>query len=221
MKNNFLTNWQQLCDLVDEWGMLPLQNCGVPGFSVEAMTPAELWEQNGDVNPWEWRYHIVNSGRVVYGKFFRGKIGFVSKEWFSVLASYRRNGQTEFVDEDGTTPYPIQQLTKLLQQSSPLSSIAFKRRIAFNSSGRLSLDNVLTVLMMRTFLVTERFEQKKSSQGTGYGWPMSLYARPEKLYGSAFSDAICDAEAAGEKLYNRLSSLFPKAGEKSLLKVLG
>jgi hypothetical protein len=39
-----------------------------------------------------WREIIARTEEVAYGKYFGGKSGFVSKEWFPVFANYRRDG---------------------------------------------------------------------------------------------------------------------------------
>jgi hypothetical protein len=38
-----IRSWNQFCDLVDKIGFLPLRKCGVPGFSVQALTDPDRY----------------------------------------------------------------------------------------------------------------------------------------------------------------------------------
>ena len=70
------------------YGLLPFFDSGVPGFSVEDMTPPRYWFA-GDVDgPWEWRMEVARRGKVAYGKLFAGKAGFCSREYYPDPVSY-------------------------------------------------------------------------------------------------------------------------------------
>ena len=71
-------SWEELTDLIDQLGFLPLFRNAVDGFSVEEHTASLGW-WCGDAaqDPWEWRRFLARSGRVAYGKFFGKKAGFI------------------------------------------------------------------------------------------------------------------------------------------------
>ena len=86
-------NIGELEQRVEEIGFLPLFAGGVAGFSVEEHTiPEDWWTGDPERDPWEWRILASRHGRVAYGKFFGGRAGFISREWLSVFANYRRDG---------------------------------------------------------------------------------------------------------------------------------
>ena len=67
-----LTDANSLERAADRYGLLPFFYCGVPGFSVEELTPSRYWFA-GDVDgPWEWRMEVARRGSVAYGKLFAG-----------------------------------------------------------------------------------------------------------------------------------------------------
>ena len=79
--------------LVEQYGFLPYFKCRIPGFSVEEYcSPDGWWSGDPRRDPWEWRSIVAQNGRVAYAKLFENKAGFVSREWYPVLASYRRDG---------------------------------------------------------------------------------------------------------------------------------
>ncbi len=214
-----LRSWEELCSAVEELGFLPLLENGLPGFSVEAMTPPENWAGRSDDNPWEWRYHAVNSGRVVFGKFFRGKVAYVSKQWFPVLANYRRRGYDfDAFCDDGLAPYRLMRVMQLFEDGGRKSTQELKSALPEGKG----TDPVLTELMMRTYLINAGFEKKKNRRGEEYGWPVSVYARPEDVLGAEAVRAFyCESpETSLERLRQRCAELVPSAGEKQILRFL-
>ena len=79
---------------INEVGFLPLfASEEFPGGSVQERTkPWVWWTGNEKSDPWLWREQIAARGKIAYGKFFHGRAGFVSREWFPYLANYRRFG---------------------------------------------------------------------------------------------------------------------------------
>ncbi len=84
---------EQLMDVIDEIGFLPLFKNEIPGFSVEERTvPDYWWSGDQERDPWQWREEIARSRRIAYGKFFNKKAGFISMKWLPVFVNYRRDG---------------------------------------------------------------------------------------------------------------------------------
>ena len=84
--------WEDLIDLINEVGFLPLFKNEVDGFSVEENTgDLYWWTGDEEQDPWEWRCLMARSGKVAYGKFFGKKAGFISRAWFPHFANWRRD----------------------------------------------------------------------------------------------------------------------------------
>ena len=94
---------EDLLELVQEIGFMPLFSNEIPGFSVEEHTPAaDWWTDDPASDPWAWRQVLASNEFIAYGKFFDRKAGFVSKDWFPDFANYRRDGYDyEGLYEDG------------------------------------------------------------------------------------------------------------------------
>lgn len=50
------------------------------------------WFAEDRDGPWEWKGPAAQTKRCVYGKLFRKKAGFVSREWLPELVNFRRDG---------------------------------------------------------------------------------------------------------------------------------
>ena len=73
-----------------EVGMLPFFENDISGFSAAEHTPAELWFNDEQEGPWEWKGPIIQLGHTAYGKFFNRKAGWVALEWLPDLVNLRR-----------------------------------------------------------------------------------------------------------------------------------
>ena len=93
-------NSAQLIELIDRIGFLPLLDSGIHGFSAEDIVAADcryvVFPEGGwDWPLWKWKGSIITEGHHVYGKFFAGKAGFISREWWPDFCNYRRNKHPE------------------------------------------------------------------------------------------------------------------------------
>ena len=83
---------EDLISLVKKFGFLPFFSTEIAGFSIDDLTPLEIWNEYLGLGPWLWRDEIAKDKTCIYGKFFGKKTGYVSAEWFPYLANYRRDG---------------------------------------------------------------------------------------------------------------------------------
>ena len=86
----------ELMALIQQIGFLPLLDSGIPGYSAEELVDDEcryvVFPDGGwDWPLWKWKGPIVSEGHCVYGKFFAGKAGFVSLDWWPDLCNLRRS----------------------------------------------------------------------------------------------------------------------------------
>lgn len=92
-------NCAQLTDTIRELGFLPLLDGRIKGFSADAMVDEECryvtFPDGGwDWPMWKWKGSVITEGECVYGKFFAGKAGFISREWWPDFCNYRRSRST-------------------------------------------------------------------------------------------------------------------------------
>lgn len=218
-------SWQELVDWIEEVGFLPLFQNKLHGFSVEEHTSShDWWSGDPERDPWQWRQCIARSGRVAYGKFFGKKAGFISKAWFPHFANWRRDGY----DFDSRWDEELASLRQKrvmdqFQNGDELFSYELKRRAGFGKTGEKNFEGIVTELQMEGYLLIRDFRQRLNKSGLPYGWPVSVYATPEALWGyehisSAYSVA---PEQSRALVYQQVQKRFPAATEKALCTVLG
>ncbi|MCC8097042.1 MAG: hypothetical protein LIO44_00420 [Eubacterium sp.] len=73
--NKFIYSYNDLADLVEEYGFLPLFKNQIEGFSVEEHTPPELWFAENADGPWEWKGPVIQKQAVPTESFSEEKPG--------------------------------------------------------------------------------------------------------------------------------------------------
>ena len=232
----------ELIDVINEYGFLPLFVFVLEGFSVEEMTdPSYWWSGYLDNDPWEWRAVIARTGKITYGKFFNKKAGFISKKWFPYFANYKRDGYDfDSRYEDGKAEYRENLIMKLFLppdtelmdidykhlkdyvENPEMFSFEVKKLAGFGKGGEKNFDGTVAKLQMESYLVVKDFQQKVNKKGEPYGWANAIYTLPEYLWGY---DHVTkrykeNPEESYKKIIKQLRKHFPDAETEDLRRSL-
>ena len=215
---------EQLIERINEIGLLPLFRNSVPGFSVEEMTfGPDWWTGKEEIDPWEWRRILADSGLVAYGKFFDKKAGFVSLRLFPQFANWRRDGYDfDSLWEDELASFRQKKIMDRFLEKDEWFSFDLKRKAGFGKGGEKNFEGVLTDLMMRTYVAVRDFRCRLNKEGKPYGWHVAVYATPESIFGD---DAVTAAyhEKPGDskqKIYDQVHWHFSMATPGQIAKIL-
>ena len=214
-------NQTQLAELIQQIGFLPLLYSGIRGFSAEEVVSDDCryvrFSDGGwDWPLWKWKGPIVTEGGCVYGKFFAGKAGFISREWWHDFCNYRRSQHP--APEAGSIEEAI-----LLTLQEHGSFITRELRAACGFTGpkmRSRFDGYVTRLQAACRIVTEDFIYPRDKHGHEYGWGWSLLTTPEQLYGKESCQCPRTPEASFERLLDHFKHILPEASEREILRML-
>lgn len=215
---------EALIELTEEIGFLPFFKNEIQGFSLAEHTPPELWFVEDVEGPWEWKGPAAVSRRIVYGKLFRNKAGFVSRAWFPVLANLRRDGYDfDARWDDGLALYKDKGVYDVLEQNGALLSTQLKALAGYGKNGSKGFETVITRLQMQTYVCIEDFPYMTDKYGKPYGWGVARFTTPERLFGPDFLEEAYreKPERSRERILEHLRSLLPRADEKTLRKLIG
>ena len=208
-------------DAIQQMGFLPLLYSGIRGYSAEELVDDDcgyvmLPDGGWDWPLWKWKGPVVTEGRCVYGKFFAGKAGFVSREWWPDLCNYRRSKYPS--PQEGSIEETI-----LLTLQEHGSLITRELRAACGFTGpkmRSRFDSYITRLQMACRIITEDFVYPVDKHNREYGWGWSLLTTPERLLGRE----ACQCERSPQESYDRLFAhfrvLLPNATEQQIRKLI-
>ena len=212
----------ELMAYIQEVGFLPLLDSGIAGFSAEAAVDADcryvVFPDGGwDWPLWKWKGPIVQEGNCVYGKFFDGKAGFVSRAWWPDFCNWRRSQHP--APAEGSIEEAI-----LLTLAEHGSMITRELRAACGFTGpkmRGRFDAYVTRLQMACRIVTEDFVYPQDRHGREYGWGWSLLTTPEGWMGHEACQCERSAEASRSLVGAHLRRLLPYATDKQIAKLIG
>ena len=191
----------ELMGLIQEVGFLPLLDSGIAGYSAEAIVDDDcryvVYSDGGwDWPLWKWKGPIVQEGDCVYGKFFAGKAGFVSRAWWPDLCNWRRS----------KFPKPAE------------GSIEETILMTLAENGSLITRELRAACGLR--IVTEDFVYPTDKHGREYGWGWSLLTTPEALYGRDACQCERTPEESYQRIFDHLRQLLPEATERQIRKLI-
>ena len=221
MKYEDIHNSAQLSEVVQEIGFLPLLNSGISGFSAEDIVSDDcryvVFPDGGwDWPLWKWKGEIITGGNCVYGKFFAGKAGFISLDWWHDFCNYRRGVNPSF--SEGSIEEAV--LSTLTVNGSMITR---ELRAACGFSGtklRSRFDSYVTRLQMACRIVTEDFIYPQDRHGREYGWGWALLTTPEQLYGAEACRCVRTPEESFERMVSHLRGVCPEASESQIVKMI-
>ena len=212
----------ELTAFIDKIGFLPLLRMGVAGWSAE-----ELVDEDCQYTPlpdggwewplWEWKGEIIRESGCAYGKFFKGKAGFVSREWWLDFCNWRR--QVHPFPE----PESIEEAILLtLKENGSLITRDLRALCGFTGSKmRSRFDAFLTKLQMGGYIVTEDFVYPRDKHGQSYGWGWFLLTTPEELFGRENCRVNRSPEESLGRIKGHFKKILPDISEKVLLQLMG
>ncbi len=219
-----IRSYRELINRINEIGFLPLFKNEIEGFSVEEHTSNLFWWTDDPAqDPWKWREIIARSGEVAYGKFFGKKAGFVSLDWLPAFANYRRDGYDfDSLWEDGLASHRSKKIMDCFEAEPEYSSTVLKQVSGFGKGGENNFSGIVTDLQMQTYLVIKDFRRKRSKSGREYGMPISIYAKPEELWGyDLVASGYKEKPAVSrDRILAHIRALYPQATEQQILKVM-
>lgn len=211
----------ELMDCIQQVGFLPLLNSGIPGYSAEELMAEECrftrFDDGSWVWPlWEWKSPVITESDCVYGKFFAGKAGFISFEWWPDFFNWRRS-QNPKPKEDSIEDI----ILATLRLNG--SMITRELRAACDFTGRnmrSKFDGYVSRLQMGCHIVTEDFVYPTDKHGEKYGFGWSLLTTPERLLGKSACECDRSPEESYQRMVEHLRHLLPDATDNQINKIL-
>ncbi len=219
-----IRSYRELISWINEIGFLPLFKNEIGSFSAEEHVSDRFWwSGDPEQDPWVWREIIAGTGEVAYGKFFNKRAGFVSLEWFPCLANYRRDGYDfDARWDDELANIRCKKIMDVFETGEEFTGAELKKAAGFGKNGEKNFDGIITDLQMQTYLVIKEFRRKRNRKGIEYGMPVSVYAKPEELWGCEMISAAYkeDPQKSWERIVTQVRNTFPWAGEEQIRKLM-
>ncbi|MCR5445698.1 MAG: hypothetical protein K6E96_08515 [Bacteroidales bacterium] len=213
-------NCSELMEAIQQIGLVPLLDSGIPGFSADELVAPEcryvVTDEGWEWPLWDWKGPLVTEGGFAYGKFFGGKAGFVTMEWWPDLCNWRRHCHP-MPDEDSIEGV----ILEVLQLNGSMITRDLRSACGFDGPKmRSRFDSYITRLQMACRVVTEDFVYPTDRHGNRYGWGWALLNTPERLFGREACACDRTPEESRQRIFEQLRSFIPHASEKQLAKLI-
>ncbi len=215
-------SFDELSLAVQEYGFLPFFKGEVPFFSIEEHCAPECWFPKDGEGVWEWKGPVIRQG-VAYGKFFGGKAGFIRLDWYRHFANYRRDGYDfDALYDDQKATYRLKCLYDLVIANPCVISKQLKEIGDYGKGGKKGFDTLMTDLQMKGYIVTSDFVYPTTKGGKPYGWGLSQFDTPERLFGEEFTNGIYDTkpEESFAKMFEQIKKVVPYAEDDEVYNLL-
>ncbi len=183
MSRTYVETYQDACDLIQAWGIVPLGK-GIPAHpSLSSCTRAESWHTDGDDDPWQWRVRLPVEGVAAYGRFLGSQTLFVDRALFSLLrASLRRISTLEEQAEEGHLSRYAIRLYELIADNPGLD-VRLMRKLSGmdDKSLKKAFDRALVELQHSADIVISGvYDPRNAAQGAKNGWSSTCYMLAEE-----------------------------------------
>ncbi len=218
-----INSLDELNKTIKEFGFLPFFKNVVNGFSIEEFCPPNLWFSPDVDGPWEWKGPAIRTDECIYGKFFGGKAGFVSREWIPDFLNLRRDGYDfDSRCDDGLVYFKDKEMFEAINENSPILSKELKTLCGYIKGGKKGFETVITRLQMQGYICVADFVYMLDKKGNPYGWGVAEYTTPEAVFGYAFTSSAYKRKPLESKkrILSHLKSILPQATEAQLEKLI-
>ena len=219
-----ISSCPQLMDYIQEIGFLPLLSNGVRGFSAEEVVSPEcryhVLEDGGWEWPlWKWKGAIITESDCMYGKFFDGKAGFISRRWWPDFCNWRRSRPTTKQSDNQAIEETI---IDILRVNGSMITRELRAACGFDGPKmRSRFDSYVTRLQMACRVVTEDFVYPRDRHGRPYGWGWALLTTPEQLLGIEANSCDSSPQQSRDRIMRHLRKILPQESDEALNRIVG
>ena len=213
---------RDLEEAVESVGFLPYFKNQIPGFSIEEHVSPRAWFSSEE-GVWEWKGPVIRETGCAYGKFFRGKAGFISRACFTDFANFRRDGYDfDARWDDGLASFREKELYDLIERNCPALSRDLKKEGDYGKNGKKGFEQLSTELQRKCYVLISDFRYDVDRDGNRRGWGNAEYATPEQFFGPAFRASVYEKtpEESLDAVVCSLMRIGPvfRAGEETVRK---
>ena len=240
-KQDMIATKDDIVRLVVERGFLPFFRGEIADFSLEEVTPAELWFPDDELNGmgvWDYKSDIILDADCAYGKFYRNKACFVSMEWFPDLVNYSRSRHHPSADDQAILAtlrehrsllsHELKRLCGYVPVRKPRVTNPLERAfmhdvrpvVPAGTRTRQSFDAAITRLQMAGYVVSAAFEYRHDKRGRRYGWGVARYCTPEDFFGAERMLTDRTPAESRDRLLCHLSLLLPHATSAQIERII-
>ena len=172
-----IETYEEACQAIGEWGMLPLSGFIPEHPSLEALTRPQAWHTGLENDPWLWRDRLPAEGVAAYGRFLGGKPLLVSRELFPLLQ--RVLTPEDSIEERyraGKLARATRQVYEQVSEHDGIDVKALRKQTGMQDrSEKTAFVNALTDLQASADILICGISERLNEHGNKSGWNSTCY----------------------------------------------
>lgn len=177
-----------------------------------------------ETDPWQWRMRVLEErDDIAYSKVFFRTGGYITKEWYPYFLRIRRQGKSfEKAYADGEISRTAKVIYDIIAENGSMPLHEIKLLGGFGKDDKSRFDKAVTDLQMKMYITMCGRTSKLNKSGEEYGWNVTVFSTPEKLFGEGFVENAMKipADEAADKIREQVLKLNPTAEEKKIKKFI-
>lgn len=180
--NTVVETYEEACQLVNQWGIIPLSGFIPSHPSLDAVTRPQAWHTGAITDPWLWRDRFAIDGMAAYGRFIGGKPLLVSREIFPLL--YDLLHPSEPIEDRyhaGILAKSTVRIYDLIRENDGID-VKTLRKLANmqEKSAKNTFDHALIDLQSTADVVISGISARLNEHGNKNGWNSTCYLLAER-----------------------------------------
>jgi hypothetical protein len=182
LPDQIVKTYEEACQAVHHWGILPLSSFIPDHPSLEAITYPGAWHTGLGTDPWLWRDRFASEGAAAYGRFIGGKPLLVSRDLFPLLKCLLSSPDTvEERYEAGTLARSTLRIYELIEENDSIDVRALRKRADMQQKAdKNEFDHALIDLQSTADIVIAGISERLNEQGNKSGWNSTCYIVAER-----------------------------------------
>jgi hypothetical protein len=172
-----IETYEEVCQFVEQVGILPLSGFIPEHPSLDALTQPESWHTGAETDPWLWRDRLAADGIAAYGRFIAGKPVFIARELFPLMKGVLCS--SENVEERyaaGLLSREAVQMYDLIEENAGIDVKALRKLAGMqHTSDKRAFDHALLDLQSMAEIVISGISGRLNAQGNKSGWNSTCY----------------------------------------------
>ncbi len=219
MSQTIVNTFEEVCDVVEHLGILPLSSF-IPGHpSLISITQDTAWHTGTDTDPWLWRDRFAGEGVAAYGRFLAGKPLLISRQMFPLMRCLLAPSETMAERyAAGILARPTARMYDCIRENDGIDVKTLRMLTGMQrTSDKRAFDVSLIDLQSTADIVISGISERLNEHGNKSGWNSTCYMLSDHwMEQHGISPALFTREEAKTKLYAWIEQLWEESAVRYL-----
>ena len=172
-----IATYEEACQALARWGMVPLSSCIPAHPSLEALTRPEAWHTGLQDDPWLWRARFPGEGVAACGRFLAGKPLLVARTLFPLVKCLLAPASSiEERYEAGLLARSTMRIYEVVSQQDGIDARTLRKVVGMQDKAeKYAFEYALSDLQSSADILISGISERLNEHGQKSGWNSTCY----------------------------------------------